>query len=188
MGLLLFAKVIASVLLSLLSGRSSFFLAGSELIFFALSPAVELGSMWPPAGVHTSSPFTVPLLNTLILLTSGASVTWASSSLSSAMYFSADSALCLSLLLGFSFLCFQVAEYYFSSFTLADSCFGSSFFMLTGFHGLHVFIGCALLLLALVRLKQGYITCSRHTSMLAAVWYWHFVDVVWLVLFVFVYI
>merc|ERR1712226_1408463 len=99
----------------------------------------------------------------LILLTSGATVTWASSSLTSAIYFSADSALCLSLLLGLSFLGFQVAEYYFSSFTLADSCFGSSFFMLTGFHGLHVFIGTALLLGTLYRLRLGLLTNTSHT-------------------------
>jgi len=155
---------------------------------FALSPAVEIGSIWPPLGIKTSSPFTVPLLNTVILLASGASVTWASSSLTHAIYFSADSALCLTLSLGLAFLCCQIAEYYFSSFTISDSCYGSSFFMLTGFHGLHVFVGCLLLSLSLYRLKSGLITCNRFTSLLAAVWYWHFVDVVWLLLFLLVYI
>merc|ERR1712183_387802 len=142
--------------------------------FFALSPAVELGSMWPPAGVHTSSPFTVPLLNTLILLTSGASVTWASSSLSSAMYFSADSALWLSLFSGCRVLFFI---FYSCRFLLWILIFHAYWLPWpTRFYWV-----CP----PLVRLKQGYITCSRHTSMLAAVWYWHFVDVVWLVLFVF---
>ena len=138
---------------------------------FSLSPAVEIGSMWPPLGIKTSSPFTLPLLNTFLLLTSGASVTWASSSLSSAIYFSADTALCLTLTLGLAFICFQAAEYYFSSFTISDSCFGSSFFILTGFHGLHVCIGLMLLVLRLVRLKIGTITCSRHTSFLVSSWY-----------------
>lgn len=155
---------------------------------FSLSPAVEVGSVWPPAGIISPSPFTVPLLNTLVLLTSGASVTWASSCLSNSMYFSADSAVCLTFLLGSFFLCLQLAEYFFSSFTIADSCFGSSFYMLTGFHGLHVLIGSLLLLGTIFQIRLGSITSSRHTLFSFAVWYWHFVDVIWLLLFCIVYI
>jgi len=155
---------------------------------FSLRPAIEVGSVWPPTGILVSSPFTVPLLNTTVLLTSGATVTWAHTALTSALYFTADSGLCLTTLLGSFFLCLQFVEYYFSSFTLADSCFGSSFYMLTGFHGLHVFIGTTLLLGTLYRLRLGLLTNTSHTLFIVSVWYWHFVDVVWLFLFFIVYI
>lgn len=128
-----------------------------------MRPAVELGSYWPPAGVLVSSPFTVPLLNTCVLLTSGASVTWAHTSLTSGLYFSADSGLILTILLGSFFICLQAAEYYFSSYTLADSCFGSSFYILTGFHGLHVQVGTCLLLGSLYRMRLGALTITQHT-------------------------
>jgi len=108
-------------------------------------------------------------LNTTVLLTSGATVTWAHTALTSALYFTADSGLCLTTLLGSFFICLQLAEYYFSSFTLADSCFGSSFYMLTGFHGLHVLIGTALLVGSLFRLRLGLLTNTRHTLLSVSV-------------------
>jgi len=155
---------------------------------FSLRPAVEIGSYWPPAGVLAPSPFTVPLLNTVVLLTSGASVTWGFSSLLSGLYFSADSGFCLTLVLGLFFICLQCAEYYFRYFTIADSSYGSSFYILTGFHGFHVFCGSLILFVRLWRIRLGIVTCSRHTIVISTVWYWHFVDVVWLVLFLWVYI
>jgi len=155
---------------------------------FSLSPAVEIGSLWPPAGILVSSPFTVPLLNTLVLLTSGATLTWASSALSLGLYFSADAATLLTISLGSFFLCLQAAEYYFSSFTIACSSFGSSFYILTGFHGLHVLVGTLLLAGSLYRMRLGLLTMSRHSLFTFSVWYWHFVDVIWLLLFLVVYI
>jgi len=155
---------------------------------FSLSPAIEIGSLWPPAGVLVSSPFTVPFLNTCVLLTSGATVTWASTSLRHSLFFTADAALLLTCLLGLFFLSLQCAEYYFSSFTLSDSCFGRSFYMLTGFHGLHVLVGTLLLLSSLFRLRLGHLSSSRHIFFALSTWYWHFVDVIWLFLFVIVYI
>lgn len=155
---------------------------------FSLRPAVEIGSLWPPSGILVSSPFTVPLLNTTVLLTSGATISWSSSSLSSGLYFSADSALLLTVLLGTFFLCLQCAEYYFSSFTIACSSFGSSFFLLTGLHGLHVLVGTLLLAGSRYRLRLGLITLSRHSLFTLSVWYWHFVDVIWLLLFLVVYV
>jgi len=157
-------------------------------IHFSLSPAVELGSLWPPAGILVSSPFTVPLLNTCVLLTSGATVTWATSSLVHGLYFTTDAALLLTCLLGLFFLRIQGAEYFFSSFTISDSCFGRSFYILTGFHGLHVFVGTLLLLVSLLKLRAGTVTSTRHLYLTLSTWYWHFVDVIWLLLFVIVYI
>lgn len=155
---------------------------------FSLRPAVEVGSVWPPTGILVISPFSVPLLNTVVLLTSGATVTWSATCLSHALYFSCDAGLCLTILLGLFFLLIQFVEYYFSAFTLADSCFGSAFYILTGFHGFHVFVGTLMLVGSIVRLRKGYVTCCRHTFFKVSVWYWHFVDVIWLLLFVIVYI
>jgi len=176
-----FALFIVSEIFFFVSWFWSFF-------HFSLRPAIEVGSVWPPAGILVSSPFTVPLLNTTVLLTSGATLTWSHCCLTSCLYFSADRGLILTILLGLFFICLQTAEYYFSSFTLADSCFGSSFYILTGFHGLHVQVGTCLLLGTLYRLRQGSLTNTRHTLFTVSAWYWHFVDVVWLLLFFIVYI
>lgn len=170
----------------------------SEVFFFfaffwaffhsSLSPTVELGCQWPPAGVFPLSASGIPLVNTLVLLTSCATVTWSHLCLLSSEYVSSFFALSYTLLLSVLFLCLQAFEFYSSSFCISDSVFGSCFFLLTGFHGLHVFIGSLLLFLSWVRLFMKQLRATRHLGFLTSVWYWHFVDVVWLLLFLWQYV
>merc|ERR1711970_1650109 len=144
----------------------------------SLSPAIELGSVWPATGVVPISPFSLPLLNTFLLLTSSATLTCAHLFLLEWDTYSCFLTFSLTLLLGAQFLWLQYEEFFSCSFTIADSVFGSAFFFLTGLHGLHVFLGLLLLLANFLRFLAFHFTSSRHLGFVFSIWYWHFVDVV----------
>ncbi|MEL7129742.1 MAG: cytochrome c oxidase subunit 3, partial [Pseudomonadota bacterium] len=143
---------------------------------------------WPPPGVETFDPFHLPLANTLILLLSGTTVTWAHHALQHGDRKGCRNGLILTILLGAFFTFVQAVEYAEAGFTYDGSLYGSAFFMATGFHGAHVLIGTIFLAVCLLRLMNGGFTKEKHFGFEAAAWYWHFVDVVWLFLFAFVYV
>ena len=169
----------------------------SEIFFFvrffwaffhrSLSPSIELGSSWPPMGILIFNPFQVPLLNTAILLTSGVTVTWAHHSLIEKNHSQTTQRLFFTVLLGVYFSMLQAYEYVEASFSIADAAYGSTFYMATGFHGLHVLIGTTFLLICLIRHIKFHFSNKHHFGFEAAAWYWHFVDVVWLFLYVSIY-
>nr|AIS38208.1 cytochrome c oxidase subunit III [Teslasena femoralis] len=169
----------------------------SEVLFFisffwsffhsSLSPSIEIGMMWPPKSIQTFSPLQIPLLNTLILISSGISVTWAHHSLMENNYKQALHSLAITIILGIYFTMLQAYEYFESAFSIADSIYGSSFFMATGFHGLHVIIGTLFLTVCLIRHYLNHFSPTHHFGFEAAAWYWHFVDVVWLFLYISIY-
>jgi len=169
----------------------------SEIMFFfaffwaffhsSLSPSFGIGGVFPPEGIEVLNPWEIPLLNTILLLTSGASVTWAHHAIVTGFRKDALLGLSLTVLLALLFTAFQVFEYYTAPFSISGSVYGATFFMATGFHGFHVFIGTFFLAVCTIRLAQHHFTREHHFGFEAAVWYWHFVDVVWLFLFVTVY-
>nr|ATU87206.1 cytochrome oxidase subunit III [Lonchura melaena]ATU87232.1 cytochrome oxidase subunit III [Lonchura melaena] len=167
----------------------AFFFLGFFWAFFhsSLAPTPELGGQWPPVGIKPLNPMDVPLLNTAILLASGITVTWAHHSITEANRKQAIHALTLTVLLGFYFTALQAMEYYEAPFSIADGVYGSTFFVATGFHGLHVIIGSTFLLVCLARLIKYHFTPNHHFGFEAAAWYWHFVDVVWLFLYISIY-
>lgn len=152
-----------------------------------LAPTLEIGSVWPPVGITTLSPFQVPLLNTSVLLLSGIRVTWTHHGLEKGDKKRALQGLFLTLKLGFYFLWLQYREYTEASFSIADSIYGSTFFIATGFHGLHVIVGASFLFVCFIRILFLHFDKNHHFGFLAAAWYWHFVDVVWLFLYVSIY-
>lgn len=169
----------------------------SEIMFFfaffwaffhsSLAPTIEIGSIWPPEGIHPFNPKEIPLLNTIILLTSGATVTWAHHSILLGKKFEAVYGLIATVLLAILFTALQAFEYSEAAFNISDGIYGSTFFMATGFHGFHVIIGTLFLTVCLFRLINNHFTILHHFGFEAAAWYWHFVDVVWLFLFVSIY-
>jgi cytochrome c oxidase subunit 3 len=169
----------------------------SEIMFFfaffwaffhsSLAPSVEIGCIWPPAGIEVFSPWEIPLLNTVILLSSGVTVTWAHHAIVAGQREQVIKGLLATVGLGGIFTCFQALEYIESSFTLSDGIYGSTFFLATGFHGFHVLVGTIMLLVMLIRQINYHFTQQHHFGFEAAAWYWHFVDVVWLFLFTVVY-
>lgn len=169
----------------------------SEVMFFAaffwaffsasLFPTEAMGGTWPPKGIETIPPFGLPYLNTLILLTSGTTVTWAHHAIREGNQKDAVRGLLLTVVLGLCFTAVQAYEYMHAHFGLSDGIYGSTFYLATGFHGLHVLIGTIFLIVCLFRTMAGQFTADRHFGLEAAAWYWHFVDVVWLFLFVCVY-
>ncbi len=157
---------------------------------FALYPAHVSGAehaVWPPAGVLTFDPFGLPFLNTMILLLSGCTVTWAHHALLENDRKSLITGLALTVFLGISFTGFQIWEYAEAPFAFTGGIYPSTFFLATGFHGFHVFVGTCFLTVCLIRAIRGGFTPERHFGFEAAAWYWHFVDVVWLFLFIFIY-
>jgi cytochrome c oxidase subunit 3 len=151
---------------------------------------------WPPHGVETVPAWNLPLVNTLTLLTSGTTVTWAHHALQTGDRKGAKIGLLLTILLGVMFTSIQAYEYthiithheFFSPEAANSGLYGSSFFMATGFHGFHVLIGTIFLTVCLIRLLMGGFSPKQHFGFEAAAWYWHFVDVVWLFLFAFIYV
>jgi cytochrome c oxidase subunit 3 len=169
----------------------------SEVMFFfaffwaffhsSLAPSIEIGSMWPPKGISVLNPWDIPFLNTIILLSSGASVTWAHHAILAGQRMQGVYSLVVTILLASVFTSLQVMEYMEAPFTISDGIYGSTFYMATGFHGFHVFVGTLFLGVCLVRLYKHHFTQNHHFGFEAAAWYWHFVDVVWLFLFVSIY-
>ena len=164
-----------------------------------LSPIEEVRTAWasfPPKGVESLDPWHFPLINTLLLLTSGTTVTWAHHALQQGDRKGARNGLILTILLGVTFSCVQAYEYreiimekfFFNSASSAAGLYGSSFFMATGFHGFHVLVGTIFLTICLFRLLGGAFKPNQHFGFEAAAWYWHFLDVVWLFLFAFIYV
>jgi cytochrome c oxidase subunit 3 len=153
----------------------------------ALGPAIELGAAWPPTGIVALNPFEVPLLNTAILLSSGATVTWSHHALIAGDRKNAILALIITIVLGLVFTALQALEYYEASFSIADSVYGSTFYVATGFHGLHVIIGTLFLIVCLLRMINHHYTQNHHNGYEAAIFYWHFVDYVWIFLFITIY-
>ncbi len=146
------------------------------------------GGHWPPNGIETFDPWHLPLINTLVLLTSGTTVTWAHHALQHNDREGLKWGLVLTVLLGVGFTGFQAYEYTHAAFGFSGHIYGSTFFMATGFHGFHVIVGTVFLLVCLLRALAGHFTAQQHFGFEAAAWYWHFVDVVWLFLFVAIYV
>ena len=169
----------------------------SELLFFisffwaffhsSLAPTPEIGSLWPPLGIETINAWGIPLLNTTILLSSGATITWAHHSIVFGNRKNAVFSLIITILLALFFTLIQAYEYIESSFSISDSIYGTTFFLLTGFHGVHVIVGTIFIIVSVIRLINHHFTKQHHFGFEAAAWYWHFVDVVWLFLFVALY-
>jgi cytochrome c oxidase subunit 3 len=169
----------------------------SEVMFFAaffwayfdasLFPKEATGFQWPPVGVETFEAFDLPFLNTLILLLSGCTVTWAHHALQQGDRRGLLAGLGITVVLGVFFTSLQAFEYSHAAFSFTDGIYPSTFFMATGFHGFHVIIGTIFLAVCWIRAAKGHFTPDHHFGFEAAAWYWHFVDVVWLFLFVCVY-
>jgi cytochrome c oxidase subunit III len=146
------------------------------------------GGVWPPKGIEVLDPLHLPLYNTIILLLSGTTVTWAHHALLHNDRKGLVNGLILTVGLGIIFSAVQAYEYAHAPFAFKDSLYGATFFMATGFHGFHVLIGTIFLAVCLFRALKGHFTPQQHFGFEAAAWYWHFVDVVWLFLFACVYI
>ena len=169
----------------------------SEVFFFVsffwaffhrrIAPNVELGCTWPPLSILPFNPLRIPLLNTIILISSGVTVTWAHHLLLKKSYIKANISLLITVILGVLFSFIQGFEYLRAPFRISDSFFGSRFFMATGFHGIHVIIGASFLIHSKKRLNKIAFSNKHITEFECASWYWHFVDVVWLFLYMRIY-
>ncbi|WP_337266300.1 cytochrome c oxidase subunit 3 [Oryzifoliimicrobium ureilyticus] len=146
------------------------------------------GGQWPPKGIEVLDPWHLPIYNTVILLLSGTTVTWAHHALLHNDRKGLIQGLVLTIMLGVLFSCVQAYEYAHAPFAFRNSIYGATFFMATGFHGFHVLVGTIFLLVCLIRALNGAFTPKQHFGFEAAAWYWHFVDVVWLFLFFSIYI
>ncbi|MBL6597630.1 MAG: cytochrome c oxidase subunit 3 [Alphaproteobacteria bacterium] len=154
--------------------------------FFDASLYPDTG-VWPPADVEPFPAFDLPLINTMILLLSGCTVTWAHAALLKGDRKSLMNGLVLTILLGAIFTGVQAYEYQHASFGFTDGIYSSTFYLATGFHGFHVLVGTCFLIVCWFRARAGHFTPEHHFGFEAAAWYWHFVDVVWLFLFICVY-
>ncbi len=169
----------------------------SEIMFFfaffwaffhsSLAPTFNVGSIWPPETIQPIQTSGIPLTNTFFLLSSGATVTWSHHAIIVRAKKQALISLLFTLILAILFTGLQGLEYYEAPFSISDSVYGSCFYMATGFHGFHVFIGTLSLFVSFVRITFNHFTSTHHFGFESAAWYWHFVDVVWLFLFITVY-
>lgn len=154
----------------------------------SLSPAVEIGCVWPAVGIEPINPWKLPLLNTCLLLLSGVYITICHMYIRTGEVEEIYENYAYTLVCGLLFTLVQLYEYIKSSFAISDGIYGSTFFMLTGFHGLHVLAGSVFIIVCFIRTIVGHFTRNHHVGFECAAWYWHFVDVVWLFLYVWVYI
>ena len=175
------------MLLFILSEVMFFFSFFLSFFHFSIAPNVAIGCVWPPIGIQTLDPWLVPFLNTVILLSSGVTITWAHKALLGGFRDIVTKGMTYTIVLGIIFTGFQAFEYKTSNFSINDSVYGSIFYMATGFHGFHVLVGTLFILFSLLRHTKYHFTVEQHFGFEAAAWYWHFVDVVWLFLFASIY-
>nr|UTT72529.1 cytochrome c oxidase subunit 3 [Trichophilopterus babakotophilus] len=173
--------------LFILSEVMFFFSFFYTYFFYSLNPETEVLYTWPPTGVKNLDYLSVPLLNTLLLLSSGVTLTWSHHMLLNSNKKESLIGMILTIILGIMFSYNQVDEYWECSFSMADSIFGSIFFIATGFHGIHVFIGTIFIFITMIRLKMNHFSKNQHIGFELSAWYWHFVDVIWLFLFLVMY-
>jgi len=169
----------------------------SEVMFFfgffwaffhsSLSPEIDIGATWPPFNIDAPEPWGIPLFNTIILLLSGASITYTHHQFILGQRTLIHEGFIFTIFCAVNFLWAQVVEFIYAPFSISDSVFASAFFMLSGFHGAHVIVGTLFIIVCYIRFIKNHFLRDHHVGFEAAVWYWHFVDVVWLFLFIFVY-
>ena len=174
-----------------------FFFIISEVMFFSsffwaffhssIAPTIEIGSTWPPKYIWVLNPWEVPFLNTVILVFSGASITWAHHALLLNYRDQVDYAFKLTIFFAILFTLLQLCEYIEAIFSISDGVYGSTFYMATGFHGFHVIIGTIFITVSYIRFIFFHFSSEHHIGFEASAWYWHFVDVVWLFLFISIY-
>lgn len=174
--------------LFLLSEVMFFFSIFWAFFHFSLSSSLELGYLWPPVGIETISYFNLPFLNTMILITSGFFITWAHNAIKVENYNQTFIAMIWTISLAILFLVYQWTEYSIAHFNINDSVFGSIFYFGTGFHGLHVLLGTIAIIYNFEKLVSGDLSKFSHISLNFAIWYWHFVDAIWLFLFIVFYV
>ena len=153
----------------------------------SLAPSVELAAIWPPKGIESLNPLEIPLLNTILLLSSGSTVTWAHFALVKGNRVSTLIAFFITIFLAVMFTYLQLNEYLNAPFTFSDGIYGSCFYFGTGFHGVHVIIGTIFILVNVIRLIFNGLNRTQHLGLEFSIIYWHFVDVVWIFLFISVY-
>jgi heme/copper-type cytochrome/quinol oxidase subunit 3 len=154
----------------------------------SISPSILIGAIYPPIGIEIIPIFLFPLYNTFLLLLSGITVTWLHKALNLGSYKEAIDSFILTIILGLLFFILQVYEYYESTYSYNSSVYGSIFFMLTGLHGFHVVVGILYLMFGFIRLISNHFTINHHNSIIYAIWYWHFVDIVWILLYLSIYL
>jgi len=168
--------------------RNAFFFSFFWTFFHRrLAPNFEIGIMWPPRGIQTINPYQVPLLNTIVLLSSGLTVTYSHHAIIKKQNKTIYLRILITLTLGIYFTLLQAWEYLEASYSFADSIFGADFFLATGFHGIHVLVGTLFLFFSFIRHTLNLFSKEHHIGLESAIWYWHFVDVVWLFLYSFLY-
>lgn len=172
------------------------FIASEVMLFFAffwsffhssLNPTIEIGCVWPPKGIIAINPWHVPLLNTIVLVTSGAFITWSHHAILAGYRKDSIEALIYTIILAAFFTLLQYYEYCVAPFNISDGVYGSVFYMTTGLHGSHVLIGTIFLIVCLYRLIAHHFTTTHHVGFECAAWYWHFVDIVWIFVYFFIY-
>jgi heme/copper-type cytochrome/quinol oxidase subunit 3 len=173
------------------------FIASEVMFFFsffwaffhsALSPSIWIGGIWPPVGIQPINPWGLPFLNTILLISSGVSLTWSHRALFSGHLLVVKDGLIMTILLGLTFSFCQLYEYKTASFSINDGIYGSVFYMATGFHGFHVLVGTIMLIICYLRAAAQQFSRSQHMGFEISAWYWHFVDVVWIFLWIWVYV
>jgi cytochrome c oxidase subunit 3 len=168
----------------------------SEVMFFfsffwaffytSISPPIEIG-WWPPLGIKLFNPFSVPLLNTVILVSSGISITWAHNAIVGNHRKDSILGLSITVIYGVVFTALQAYEYTSALFSINDSIYGALFYLCTGFHGSHVIAGTIFLLVTCFRHVRYHLLLTHHAGFKFSAWYWHFVDIVWLFLYACIY-
>lgn len=166
-----------------------FFFLGAFWAYFhsSLVPAIQIGNIWPPIGIDSIDPFAIPLLNTILLLSSGVSVTYGHHYLIGRIRSSSIIGFIITIIFSIIFLFCQYIEYTNSTFSINDSIFGTVFFFITGLHGAHVTIGTIMLIVSLYRIYTYQITNTNHIGIECSILYWHFCDCVWILVYIFVY-
>nr|ALO64389.1 cytochrome c oxidase subunit III [Andrena subopaca] len=169
----------------------------SELMFFvaffwtyfhsSIAPSIEIGMTWPPTSIKQLNPYNIPMLNSVVLISSGMTITWTHYSILTEEMTEAKISFLLTIILGMYFTFLQIIEYFEAPFCFNDSIYGSIFFMTTGFHGSHVNIGLIFLMSCFIRLTKNHFSKIHHLHFETASWYWHFVDIIWLFLYITIY-
>lgn len=169
----------------------------SEIMFFfslfwaffhsSLAPTYQIGCVWPPEGIIAPNPFGIPLVNTYTLLLSGATITYTHYFMRLGLLEVIFEGFFFTILLALFFTGLQVYEYRNLSFTISDGIYGSVFYMITGFHGIHVIIGTIFIIVCFIRTIFRHFTKNQHLGFELAIWYWHFVDIIWIFVFIFIY-